>query len=273
MALTEALQEGSLFGLWFCSWWRWRDLFKSTGLCCQPELQSRRRKRYLTQTRREGDPTHTHTQVRHFCLVHVPVKGSSEPRLVLRPLALFLEKLKLYIVGAQYGQTQRNDCNKLCDSPLPHLERELRDMRVRSQSCWNKYSDMHRCRAHTFVCTGWELLNSNLKAMDFPFLTGLHWFEARQVRAKGCERLRCHSHYSADTRDEYKLRAFGDDKPLFSQLSVSLPFWGITDGWQAWATAIHKSCAMLKKKLQYVLFGDFKTLSCPLMKALWRHFV
>lgn len=56
-------------------------------------------------------------------------------------------------------------------------------MRARSQSCWNKYSDRHTCRALVFfVCAGWELLNSALEAVNFP--SSLAYFDLKQVKSK-----------------------------------------------------------------------------------------
>lgn len=121
-ALTEALQEGCFFGIWLCSSWRWRDLVKSAGLCCQSETQSRGRDTDADQE--GGGLTHTGKTLLPWSCVSKKIKLIPlGPRLVLRFFFLVLEKLRVVIIGAQKRQTEsKDDWNKLCDSPLPHLE-------------------------------------------------------------------------------------------------------------------------------------------------------
>lgn len=189
------------------------------------------------------------------------VKESSEPHFLLWLVCVFV--FVLGKIKCVHTQTQGDVWNKLCGSPLPHLEHELKDMRARSRSCWNKYSDMHRCGARTSVCMAWELLNSNFKTVSG--LSLIHWPTLIWSTLSQTRRLRkvemSLTLWCRYKRDKYKLWAFTDDSPPLSQLwSVSLPFRAVADGWQAWAMAIQ--LCNVEKETAICTFEDFKMLPC-----------
>lgn len=109
--------------------------------------------RETSDTDKEGGGLSTHTQVRNFCCVHMPVKKKPLGLdICCLSISLMLWKLRVLINGFQQRLAKKRDDWKLCDfASLPHLEHELEDMHVCSQSCWDKYSDRHRCRALIFL--------------------------------------------------------------------------------------------------------------------------
>lgn len=115
-----------------------------------------------------------------------------------------------------------------CVTSLPHLEHELEDVHVCSQSCWDKYSDRHRCRAliFFFVCTGWELLNSNLKAVNF--CSSLAYFDLKHVKSKpktvkACNTALMAAHIQGTNTT---LRAFANDSsPVRQRLCFASLLW------------------------------------------------
>lgn len=161
-----------------------------------------------------------------------------------------------------HTQTQGDVWNKLCDSPLPHLEHELKDMRARSvvlkQVQWHAQMwSLHFCLHGLGVA---QLLFQDSEWTFPQSLAYLIWSTVSQTQRlpKVEMSLTLWCRYK---RDKYKLWAFTDDSPPLSQLwSVSLPFRAVADGWQAWAMAIQLCNA--ERETAICTFEDFKMLPC-----------
>lgn len=182
--------------------------------------------RDLTQTRREGDSEHAHTHTGKTLLLcscaskkKRKKRKSSGPALVLCLLLLFLEKWRVFIIGTQKRQS-------MTSLYFPILSAGWH-VCLQSHRAGTSTVNMHRCRNRSFVCVRWELLNSNLEAVDFPSFTR-PTTDLRLGQGQGKISLTLWRRY------EWQIQPVGLQLVTpcrFAQLlSVSLPFWGAIDG-------------------------------------------